>query len=96
MMGLLERGDRMSWYFREPTLSEILSDSIVTALMNADGVDPTELETLLRQMAGDHAPIAPDSAEVAVFSPRTPAGRSGPAPSHPAGRRAAPVEVPGD
>jgi hypothetical protein len=88
----------MSWYFREPTLSEILSDSIVTALMNADGVDPTELETLLRQMAaaGDHAPIAPDSGEVAVFSPRKPAGRSGLALSHPAGRRAAPVEVPGD
>ena len=30
----------MSWYFREPTLSEILSDSIVRALMKADGVDP--------------------------------------------------------
>ena len=37
----------MSWHFREPTLSEMLSDSIVTALMNADGVDPTELETLI-------------------------------------------------
>jgi|HubBroStandDraft_1064217.scaffolds.fasta_scaffold1074984_2 hypothetical protein len=88
----------MSWHFREPTLSEILSDSIVTALMNADGVDPTELETLLRQMAaaGDHAPIVPDSTELAVFSPRRPAGRSGLALSHPAGRRAVPVEIPDD
>ena len=34
----------MSWYFREPTLSEILSDLIVKALMNADGVDPIALE----------------------------------------------------
>ena len=96
-MRALERGERMSWYFREPTLSEILSDSIVKALMNADGVDPIALEAMLRQMAaGDHAPIAPDSAEVADFSPRKPARRSGLGPLHPAGSRAAPVEVPGD
>ena len=87
----------MSWYFREPTLSEILSDSIVKALMNADGVDPIALEAMLRQMAaGDHAPIAPDSVEVAIFSPRKPAKHSGLAPSYPAGPRAAPVEVPDD
>jgi hypothetical protein len=88
----------MSWHFREPTLSEILSDSIVTALMNADGVDPTELETLLRQMAaaGDHAPIVPDSTELAVFSPRKPARRSGLARSYPAAPQAAPAEVPDD
>ena len=41
----------MSWYFREPTLTEILSDPIVSALMRADGVDPCELETTLKQMA---------------------------------------------
>jgi hypothetical protein len=41
----------MSWYFREPTLTEILSDPIVSALMKADGVDPGELETTLKQMA---------------------------------------------
>ena len=87
----------MSWYFRAPTLSEILSDSIVKALMNADGVDPIALETMLRQMAaGDQAPIAPDSTELAIFSPRKPAKRSGLALSYPAGSRAAPVEVPGD
>jgi len=33
----------MNWYHREPTLDEILSDSIVRALMDADGVDPQEL-----------------------------------------------------
>jgi hypothetical protein len=86
----------MSWYFREPTLSEILSDSIVKALMNADGVDPIALEAMLRQMAArDHAPI-PDSAEVAIFSPRKPARRSGLARSYPAGPQAAPAEVPDD
>jgi hypothetical protein len=59
----------MSWYFREPTLSEILSDSIVKALMNADGVNPIALEAMLRQIAaGDHAPIAPDPVRLLVNS----------------------------
>jgi hypothetical protein len=33
---------------REPTLDEILSDSIVAALMEADGVDPQDLAATLR------------------------------------------------
>ncbi len=40
----------MIWRQREPTLKEILSDSIVMALMSADGVDPLELEAMLRQI----------------------------------------------
>jgi hypothetical protein len=39
----------MNWFHREPTLDEILSDSIVRALMEADGVDPQELAVTLRQ-----------------------------------------------
>ena len=39
----------MNWYYREPTLDEILSDSIVRALMEADGVDPQELLATLRE-----------------------------------------------
>jgi hypothetical protein len=35
---------------REPTLDDILSDSIIRAIMKADGVDPKELEKSLRQM----------------------------------------------
>jgi len=38
--------------FREPTLAEILSDTIVRAVMDADGVDPAALEAELRRMAG--------------------------------------------
>lgn len=34
---------------REPTLEEMLSDSIIQAVMEADGVDPRELEAMLRQ-----------------------------------------------
>jgi len=37
--------------FREPTLAEILSDTIVRAVMDADGVDPAALEAELRRMA---------------------------------------------
>jgi hypothetical protein len=40
----------MIWRQREPTLKEILSDSIVTALMSADGVDPVELEAMMTQI----------------------------------------------
>jgi hypothetical protein len=41
----------ISWSFREPTITEILSDSIVMAMMAADGVDPVVLEAQLRGMA---------------------------------------------
>jgi hypothetical protein len=41
----------MSWFYREPTLTEMLSDTIVKALMKADGVDPGDLEAMMRQMA---------------------------------------------
>ena len=39
----------MSWYHREPTLDEMLSDSIVRAVMEADGVDPQKLAATLRR-----------------------------------------------
>jgi hypothetical protein len=41
----------MSWRHREPRLEDILADSIVKAVMEADGVDPRELETIFRQIA---------------------------------------------
>ena len=37
--------------FREPTLAEILSDTVVRAVMDADGVDPAALEAELQRMA---------------------------------------------
>ena len=39
------------WCGREPTISEILSEPIVKAVMCADGVDPEMLERDLRSMA---------------------------------------------
>ena len=44
-------GSPISWSFREPTITEMLSDSIVMAVMAADGVDPITLEAELRSMA---------------------------------------------
>ena len=35
----------------EPSIAEMLSDSIVVAVMRADGVDPEALEAELRDMA---------------------------------------------
>jgi hypothetical protein len=37
----------MHWYHREPTLKEMLSDSIVRAVMRADGVRAHEVEAIL-------------------------------------------------
>ena len=36
--------------WREPTLKELLSEPIITALMDADSVDPAELKAIL----GEH------------------------------------------
>jgi len=44
MLRVLTRGS-------EPTLKELLSDSAVKAVMEADGVDPLALEAQLRNMA---------------------------------------------
>jgi hypothetical protein len=45
-----------SWWGRgEPTLAEILSDSIVKAVMAADGVNPETLEAQLRSVAQELA-----------------------------------------
>ena len=50
----------MNWYLREPTLDEILSDSIVRAVMEADGIEPQELAAMLRQVGPkqDHNTMA--------------------------------------
>ena len=44
-------GNRVSWCTREPTITEMLSDSLVMAMMKADGVDPVALEAQLRSVA---------------------------------------------
>jgi hypothetical protein len=40
----------MHWCHREPTLKDMLADSIVKAVMAADGVDPLELEAMMAQI----------------------------------------------
>jgi len=41
----------MNFHCREPRLEEMLADSIIKAVMEADGVDPSQLEVELRQTA---------------------------------------------
>jgi hypothetical protein len=50
-MKMLKCGNNSVWYQREPTIAEILSDSLVRVVMRADGVDPEMLERDLRSMA---------------------------------------------
>jgi hypothetical protein len=44
----------------ELTLKEVLSDSIVRAVMAADGVDPQQLETMLLDIARKRLPPTRD------------------------------------
>jgi hypothetical protein len=39
----------MIWYQIEPTLTNLLADPLIRAVMDADGVDRHELEAVLRQ-----------------------------------------------
>jgi hypothetical protein len=50
-MKMVKCGNNSVWYQREPTIAEILSDSLVKVVMRADGVDPQMLERDLRSMA---------------------------------------------
>ncbi len=52
--------------YREPTLAEIMSDSIVEAVIRADAVDSDELHRMLGQIAGAlraRSPVRPASIE---------------------------------
>jgi hypothetical protein len=39
----------------EPSIAELLSDPVTQALMEADGVNPVELEAMLRRVAASVA-----------------------------------------
>jgi len=65
---VLWRADRpigawRTWWGGEPTLAEMLSDSIVKAVMAADGVDPEALAAQLRRVAHDMAAVRHASEE---------------------------------
>jgi hypothetical protein len=40
----------VNWRQHEPTLEDILSDSIIRAVMKADGVDPHQLAAMLKEV----------------------------------------------
>ena len=47
----------MHWCYREPTLKDMLSDSVIRAVMDADGVDPRELEEVLTRISRAPGPF---------------------------------------
>jgi hypothetical protein len=47
--------------FPEPTLTELLSDPVTRAVMQADGVNPWELEEMLRGLAHLRAQSSDDT-----------------------------------
>jgi hypothetical protein len=51
-------GKSKDWNQREPTITEIMSDSITVAMMKADGVDPVALEAQLRSIAQNDRGLA--------------------------------------
>jgi hypothetical protein len=59
----------MHWYHREPTLKEMLSDSIVRAVMRADGVHAHEIEAILVQVSP--RALAPPSEQWIPWPPYT-------------------------
>jgi hypothetical protein len=66
------KGSAMGTYFPEPTLAELLSDPVTRAVMQADGVNPWELEEMLRGLAQLRAQSSPDTNLRAATSPRIP------------------------
>ena len=62
----------MGTYFPEPTLAELLSDPVTRAMMQADGVNPWELEEMLRGLAQLRAQSSPDTNLRPATSPRIP------------------------
>jgi hypothetical protein len=63
-------GNPMRWCRREPTIMEILSDSIVRTLMEADGIDPEVLEAQLWSMAREFSAVR-DAGQVGSPTPAT-------------------------
>jgi hypothetical protein len=43
----------MGSYYPEPTLDEMLSDTVIKAMMDADAIDSDELKAMLRRVGTD-------------------------------------------
>jgi hypothetical protein len=48
----------VNWRQHEPTLEDILSDSIIKAVMKADGVDPHQLAAMLKEVGRKWAGVS--------------------------------------
>jgi hypothetical protein len=68
---VINEGMTMYRHHREPTLEDILSDTIVRAMMAADGVSPRELKMMLTRV---NARRVPDDDGWIPWPPDTSAG----------------------
>jgi len=66
------KGSAMGTHFPEPTLAELLSDPVTRAVMQADGVNPWELEEMLRGLAHLRAQSSDDTNLPPATSPPFP------------------------
>src|SRR5215469_11806441 len=64
-----ERND-VNYRQPEPTLEDILSDSIIEAVMKADGVDPRQLAAMLKELGRRTRPPVPPSPSRTSFRRR--------------------------
>ena len=55
-----EEGMIVNWRQHEPTLEDILSDSIIKAVMKADGVDPHHLAAMLKELGRKWGGVTPE------------------------------------
>jgi hypothetical protein len=51
--GILHGRNTMGSYYPEPTLDEMLSDTVIKAMMDADAIDSDELKAMLRRVGTD-------------------------------------------
>jgi hypothetical protein len=66
------KGSATGTYLSEPTLAELLSDPVTRAVMQADGVNPWELEEMLRGLAHLRAQSSADTNLRPATSPPIP------------------------
>jgi hypothetical protein len=54
----VKKGTAMSTCYRDPTLTDLLNDPLTLAVMQADGVNPQQIEILFRDLVRRRAELS--------------------------------------
>jgi hypothetical protein len=54
----VKKGTAMFTCYRDPTLTDLLNDPLTLAVMQADGVNPQQIESLFRDLARRRAELS--------------------------------------